>query len=187
MMTFLIILFVVIGCIVKSILKEDDNNGNDTITSCKAYNDISDFFYIDIHNIFQYKPKYSHTETAKFGNEVKHYILRLNRLELGLFFEIEILEVAENELNFIFKGRSNSITPDLERFIKFYVDKNGLDNSGMGEIEQNEILNLPRHFFSRFWNNLMIDNNPYNDIHGNIEMSVLGLKQNSNSINITNS
>lgn len=52
--------------------------------------DIKDFFSIDINNLFQYNPVYSHTETSPYGNEVKHYTLRLKKLELGIFYEAEI-------------------------------------------------------------------------------------------------
>ena len=90
MMTFLIILFVVIviGCIVKSILKEDDDEKqttsihsnipvggkeNDIKTiraSSKKYNSIDDFFKIDIRDIFKFNPKFSYAKENECTKEI---------------------------------------------------------------------------------------------------------------------
>ncbi|WP_455612846.1 hypothetical protein [Bacteroides congonensis] len=120
--------------------------------------DIKDFFSIDINNLFQYNPVYSHTETSPYGNEVKHYTLRLKKLELGIFYEAEILEVAENELNVIFKGRSNLLTKELVEFINFCADCLGLDSSGYGKVEKIDYQHVDAHVFSRMWDKIWIDN-----------------------------
>ena len=139
---------------------------------------LEDFFKIDIRDVFKYGPKYSSTEISMTGNEVKHYNLRLKELELDLFFEIEILQVADNEFTLIFKGKENKITTELSNFIDFYIDKFGLDEMGCGKIEQSDYDNIQKHIFSRMWKKLMIDNNEYNASNGNIEMTLLGLKMN---------
>lgn len=55
---------------------------------------LEDFFKIDIKDIFKYCPEYTHTEISATGNEMKHYRLRLKELELGIFFDMEILQVS---------------------------------------------------------------------------------------------
>ena len=121
--------------------------------------EISDFFNIDINNIFQYNPEYIKSDISISGNEIKHYKLRLKELELGLFYEIEIILTSENKYNLIFKGRNNTITNELKKFVEFYTSKHGLDDFGNGNIENADYNNLARHIFSRMWGgNLWIDN-----------------------------
>ena len=137
---------------------------------------LEDFFKIDIKDIFKYCPEYTHTEISATGNEVKHYCLLLKELELGIFFDMEILQVAENEYTLIFKGMDNGITDDLFEFLEFYTNKYGLDEMGCGRIEQADYQYVASHSFSRLWKNLMIDNNVFNGSNGNMEMSIMGIK-----------
>ena len=121
--------------------------------------EISDFFKIDINNIFQYNPEYIKSDISMSGNEIKHYKLRLKELELGLFYEIEIILTSEDNYNLIFKGRNNIITNELKNFIEFYTSKYGLDDLGYGNIENTDYNNLAHRVFSRMWGgNLWIDN-----------------------------
>lgn len=131
---------------------------------------LEDFFKIDIRDIFKYEPEYKYTDTNIVGKGVRHYSLRLKQLELGMFYEIEIIQVAENEFTLVFNGRGNCITTELADFLKYYTSENGLDESGYGYVEQSDYMNLQRHIFSRFWKNLMIDN-----MNGNMVMSILGI------------
>lgn len=196
MAAFLIILLVVIivGCIVKYSLnkKKEDEQGATSSFAISApkkdksdssateltdgYNQIEDFFNIDIRDIFKYNPEYTHTELSATGNEVKHYRLRLKQLELGIFYELDILKVGENECNITFKGRSNAIAHELARFLEFYTDKYGLDEMGCGKVDYSDYSLLESHLFSRMWKNLMIDNNSINESNGNIEMCIMGIK-----------
>lgn len=137
---------------------------------------VKDFFNIDIKNIMSYNPSFSHSSTNAIGREINHYNLYLDKLELGIFNEIDILEVAENEYNLTFKSLYNEITPELTEFIKFYTDTYGLDTNGEGYINQKDLYYVERHLFSRFWNSLTIDNNELNDSYGNIEMCLMGIK-----------
>lgn len=139
---------------------------------------LEDFFKIDIRDIFKYEPVYLGTQISVTGNEVKRYALRLKEFELGLFNEVEILQVACNEFSLVLKSDENRITPEFAVFLKFYTSKNGLDESGNGCIEQSDYRNLDMHAFSRTWKCLFIDNNEYNASNGNIEMTLLGLKMN---------
>lgn len=145
----------------------------------KTKNDISDFFKIDINNIFQYNPEYKYSETSVTGNEVKHYNLRLMELEMGIFYEIEILEVGENELNLVFKGRNNSLTEDLKSFIDFCASKFGLDNMGYGSIEESDYTNIQMNTFSRMWKHVWIDNISQDY---RISMTIFGI----NKVNVQN-
>lgn len=145
----------------------------------KPKNDISDFFKIDINNIFQYNPEYKYSETSVTGNEVKHYNLRLMKLEMGIFYEIEILEVGENELNLVFKGRNNSLTEDLKSFIEFCASKFGLDNMGYGSIEESDYTNIQMNTFSRMWKHVWIDNISQDY---RISMTIFGI----NKVNVPN-
>lgn len=176
-MTFLIILFVVIviGCIVKSALKEGDNE-EQTISVRSNNNSIDDFFKIDLNDIMKYNPTFTNSTVNAIGMEVKCYTLRLKELELGLFYELDIKEVDKGEYNITFKGISNVITKELLNLIDFYTTKYGLDEMGYGKIEQSDYHYLDSHLFSRMWRNLMIDNNSMNESNGNIEMTILGIK-----------
>lgn len=127
-------------------------------------NEISDFFKVDINNLFQYSPVYSHSETSSLGNEVKHYNLKLKELELGIFLEIEIIKVGENECNLIFKGVRNEMTSDLSEFISFCTKKYGLDMSGNGVITETEYEDIKHNVFSRMWDKVWIDNMTSNNI-----------------------
>lgn len=147
---------------------------------------IEDFFKIDLNDIMKYNPTFTHSDVNSVGSEVKHYNLRLKELELGIFYDLEILEVAKGECNIIFHGKSNILTKELSEFLSFYTRKYGLDEMGYGDIEQTDYHYINSHLFSRMWKNLMIDNNSLNGSNGNIEMSVLGLKQNINSTNVIN-
>lgn len=137
---------------------------------------LEDFFKIDIRNIFKYGPEYEYSDTNIMGREIKHYKLSLNHLELGIFYEVGICQLSQNEFTLIFKGKENRITSELSDFLSFYTEKNGLDEMGCGKIEQSDYANLQKHIFSRMWKQLMIDNNLWNSANGNIEMSILGVK-----------
>lgn len=141
---------------------------------------LEDFFNIDIRNIYQYNPEYTHTETSVTGNKVEHYNLRLKELELGIFDELEVLKIKENEYNIIFKGINNILTKDFSNFLYFYTKKYGLDEMGYGKIEETDYHHIQSHIFSRLWKNLMIDNNQYNNSKGNLEMCIMGIKLKSN-------
>lgn len=121
-------------------------------------NDISDFFKVDINNLFKYSPVYSHSETTSFGNEVKHYNLKLKELELGLFFEIEVIKVGENEYNIVLKGIKNEMTSNLSKFISFCTKKYGLDMNGNGVVTKSEYEDIKDNVFSRMWNKVWIGN-----------------------------
>lgn len=132
---------------------------------------ISDFFSVDINNLYSYNPVLINKEISFTGNEVEYYSLRLKQLELNLFYEIEIVKVASNECNITFKGKSNIVSEELKQFISFYVKEHGLDNSGDGEITNNDILSAQSHRFSRMWNNLFVDN----IAKDTIELSIFGV------------
>lgn len=136
---------------------------------------IEDFFKIDLKNIMEYKPIFTHSDLNEAGREVKYYNMRLKELELGLFYDLNIAEVEEREYNITFKGRNNSITKELSDFLDFYTNKYGLDEMGCGKIEPSDYHYINSHLFSRMWMNLMIDNNSMNGNNGNIEMTILGI------------
>ncbi|WP_018669501.1 hypothetical protein [Bacteroides gallinarum] len=138
-------------------------------------NDIADFFHIDINNLFQYSPTYSHSEENIAGKEVRHYKLRLKELELGVFYELKIIEVGENELNVSFIGRSSILTDELKEFINFCANCYGLDNSGYGRIENKDYLDVERKLFSRMWNKIWITNLATDN--DNMEMVIYSLKK----------
>ena len=154
--------------------EKDEVRPAETTTSAK--NEVEDFFKIDLKNIMKYKPAFLRSEINIVGREVKYYTLRLKELELGLFYELEIVEVMEGEYNITFKGRSNTITKGLSDFLNFYTNKYGLDETGLGKIEQADYYCLDTHSFSRIWKNLMLDNNSLNSSNGNIEMTLMGIK-----------
>lgn len=137
---------------------------------------IYDFFKIDLQNIMSYNPEFSHSEINSVGREVYYYVLPLDHLELGLFSQLIILKVAENEFNITFKSDYNSITNDLRKFIKFYTDLKGKDVAEQGYITQEEVEDTDLHRFSRFWTSLIINNNSMNESDGNIEMHLMGIK-----------
>lgn len=138
-------------------------------------NNISDFFHIDINNIFQYNPTYSHSENNVLGREIKHYKLRLKELELGIFYELNIIEVGENQLNVSFVGRSNILTNELKELVIFCADCYGLDNSGYGKIESKDYSDVERNLFSRMWNKIWVTNLA---THNNkMEITIFSLKK----------
>lgn len=142
-------------------------------------NDISDFFKIDINNIFKYDPVYLHTEINVCGSEVKHYRLYLKEIELGLFGGIEIIETGENEYNIVFEGVNNTLTKELKEFIKFCSDKFGVDSNGYGEIHSLDYTYIDKNLFSRMWDDVWIDNNSSE----NISMTLFALpKSTENNI-----
>lgn len=119
---------------------------------------MEEFFKIDVNNLFKYEPVFSHSEKNATGREVKHYTLRLKELELSVFYELDIIEVGENEINVRFIGNSNKITSGLKSFIDFCAVKYGLDNLGHGKVEQSDYFSAERNVFSRMWKELRIDN-----------------------------
>lgn len=135
---------------------------------------IEDFFKIDIHNLFEYNPEYIGTSTSVTGNEVTHYKLRLKELELGQFFEIEMIEPAAGEFNLIFKGRNNILTKEIEEFVAFCTNLYGLDDLGYGRIEDTDKIQASRNVFSRMWKDIWIGNMAAEKL----EMTLFGIKMN---------
>lgn len=138
-------------------------------------NELKDFFKIDIENIFKYNPQFSHSEKTESGNEVQHYNLQLKELELGLFNEIEILKVGENEFNLVFKGKNNTITKDLKTLVNFCYKKYGVDSMGNGAIVNSDLMDVKNNLFNRIWSEVMISSY-YGD--NNIGMTLFNIKQN---------
>lgn len=160
--------------ILGSLFGHRDKNVSESPKTMKE--NLEDFFKIDLNHIMDYEPSFSHTRTNAFGREVRYYHLILEELELGLFSELEILEVKEGEYNITFKGKYNLLTKELVDFLNFYTDKYGLDEMGCGGIEQSDYHYIDSHLFSRMWKNLMIDNNSFNSSNGNMEMCIMGIK-----------
>lgn len=135
--------------------------------------ELNDFFKIDINRLFQYSPVLVGTEATSFGTKVTKYSLNLPQEELGMFNQLEINEVADNELNIKFIGGGKCMTDELKEFIAFCVSKYGNDSLGLGSISSQDKQHISNNTFSRFWEDVRVDN-----ISGEFAVSILGLSKN---------
>ena len=80
---------------------------------------------------------------------------------MGIFNEIQINEFGNNDQTLIFKSDKNILSKELKQFIRFCLDKFGLDDINKGEITDNDLYHIQRGIFSRMWtkNNVWVDNN----------------------------
>lgn len=132
--------------------------------------ELNDFFKIDINKIFQYSPTLIGTETTSFGTKVTRYSLNLPQEELGMFDQLEINEVAENELNIKFIGSGNHMSDELKEFVAFCVSKYGNDMAGLGGFTAQDKQLVDNNTFIRHWEDVRVDN-----ISGKFIVSILGL------------
>lgn len=191
MTAFLIILLVVIvvGCIVKYSLNkdEDDEQGapsptfisdpekdKGTLSAIElpdGYNQIEDFFKIDIRDIFKYQPKFLYEKEneciKKLNEEIKegeykvidkHYDLRLKELELGTFYKIEIIQSHDDSYWLKFEGKDYMLTNELHDFVNFCFDKYGYDDLGNGIITSEDFILISSNRFVRMWDDVYLTN-----------------------------
>lgn len=134
--------------------------------------ELNDFFKIDINRLFQYSPVLVGTEATSFGTKVTKYSLNLPQEELGMFNQLEINEVADNELNIKFIGTANRMTDELKEFIEFCVAKYGKDMAGLGSFTAQDKQRIGSNTFTRSWEDVRVDN-----ISGKLTVSILGLSK----------
>lgn len=191
MAAFLIILLVVIivVCIVKYALnKKQDEEQYDPYPSVisapekakgttsttellRDYNEIEDFFKIDIRDIFKYEPKFSYENENEYikklnekngeeGYKVidKHYDLKLKELELGTFYKIEILQNHDDSYWLIFEGKDYMLTQELYDFVNFCFNKYGYDDLGNGIITTEDWILISSNKFIRIWDDIYLTN-----------------------------
>lgn len=140
----------------------------------KEKDKIEDFFKIDIHELFRYDPVYKKTETSITGNKVDYYEIKLRALELNQFTNIELIEVAENQFNIIFKGINNYITKDMEEFIDLCTKMYGYDRFGNGVVSKFDHNKASQQSFLRWWDNVWIGNM----VCDTMELKLYGIKMN---------
>lgn len=135
--------------------------------------DLSDFFHVNIYNIMSYNPKFVESNKRNDGYLVKEYELQLPKLELGLFSNLKILDVSKESYNIIFESDSNSITPELNQFILFCVDKFGADTNVRSEIDNTDYNLIRKNCWMKMWDNgISIDNTD-----GSISLEIHGVKK----------
>lgn len=114
-------------------------------------NDISDFFKIDICDIFKYNPVFEGTELNSAGSRIDKYSLRFKELEMNMFFEVEIIKFQSGEYNLNFKGNTNIISEEAKEFIKFVFQQFGYDDNGKGNITSSDYQDAQNEMFDRWW------------------------------------
>ena len=143
--------------------------------SSKKYNSIDDFFKIDIRDIFKYHPKFSYEKENEYIKKVngeierdgykvednykvidKYYDLRLEELELGTFYKIEILQSHNDSYWLTFEGRDNMLTQELYDFVNFCFEEYGFDDMGKGKIEESDWALIASNRFIRMWDNILL-------------------------------
>lgn len=114
-------------------------------------NAVSDFFKIDICDIFKYNPVFEGTEQNSVGSQIDKYSLRFKELEMNMFFEVEITKFQSGEYNLNFKGNTNIISDEAKEFIKFAFQQFGYDDSGKGIIVSSDYDDARNEMFDRWW------------------------------------
>lgn len=89
---------------------------------------VKDFFKIDIDNLWKYE---------KTQKDERTYEIRLEKLELGCFYKVEIIDVGDGTYNVVFYGRDEhdySFPAQLREFLDFCARTFGLDFGGHDHI-----------------------------------------------------
>ena len=129
-----------------------------------------DFFKYDLKNIPIKEENYTHSEYS-YGTEVKYYSINLPEPELGVFSQLNINEVGENDYNLTFSATKQLITDEIVEFIKFCT-------TNLGEIKHQtgvfSIDCLNKCEYCRMWDNVWIDQDRNN---ANLQITLFHLKR----------
>lgn len=113
---------------------------------------LSDFFTISLYNIFKYRPVFVSNEVER-DVFFEKYELDLKQLEMSLFHKVEICKFMNGEYSLEFISRKKDISEDLKSFISFMINKVGLDDTGKGDITEDDIEDCKDGIFIRVWSN----------------------------------
>jgi hypothetical protein len=117
--------------------------------------DISDFFDVDICNIFKHEPEPADSKGAAGGEPVSKYVLGLTKPELSVFNRVDIFLHAGGSYDLHFTGNSETISDDLIAFVNYCAGKLGPDFMQKKAFSENDARDMWLGVFSRIWNGRM--------------------------------
>lgn len=130
-----------------------------------------DFFKYDLKNIPIKSENYTHSKINRYGTEVKYYSIYLPEPEMGIFSQLDIYEVGDNDYNLTFSATKQLITDEIVEFVKFCTTNLGetIRQSGNFSIDC-----LNKCDFCRIWDKVLIDQDMNN---ANLQITLRGLKR----------
>ncbi|MDR1257893.1 MAG: hypothetical protein LBK65_01240 [Tannerellaceae bacterium] len=117
----------------------------------KQKDDISDFFNVNILNIFVHEPEFIEKYCAGDGLSVEKYILKLQKRELSSFNQITILRYENGNYDLLFTGDAVEVNTEMENFVNYCVRSLGEDFMRKNDFSEKDVRDIRLGIFSRIW------------------------------------
>lgn len=117
----------------------------------KEKEDISDFFNINVYDVFKHDLKAVGSGKGSNGQPVEIFSFKLPNLELNTFYKINVFKYANGHYDLVFISNINIIRDELKEFVDFSCKTFGNDFMNKKSVNQDDFRDVTLGVFSRVW------------------------------------